>query len=781
MSVTTTVDRPRPVAAVGDDTQLPDDRGPSGGDPTIFATLALTVLTVVVAVGLGRLFADGSYIGAVVAAAVGTHAVAWAARRRALSYAAAAVGGVIVGALVISWFVLPETTVVGIPTPHTFTRAGHELSQSYQAFRHVVAPAPVSHGFVIAAVVGIVLAALLADAAAFLVRATFEATIPSFTLFVFTATLGTARFRTLAIATYLGALLLFVLLHEEALDSINASWFASRARRGRAALARSGALLAAVAVLAAVLLGPHMPGAGAKALIKWRGGDDNSHATRTTVSPLVNIRTRLVDRADVEVFTVRSSERAYWRLTSLDRFDGEIWSSEGSYKKLGSQLDNDTAVNGTPVLQGFNVSQLSSIWLPAAYEPRRVEGLKSLSYSPDSSSVITEKATTDGDAYQVESVVPHYTAGELAAAPAGGLATKAAREYLSLPAVSQRVRDLAVQVAGTGTPYAKAKALQDFFRSGRFTYDLHVPAGHNENALERFLFVTRRGYCEQFAGSYGVLARLVGLPTRIAVGFTTGDVGDDGLFHVRDLNAHAWPEVYLSGYGWVAFEPTPGRGAPGAEDYTGLPESQANVSNPSTATTLGSTATTEAPQQQAPGQTQTPPTTAAPATPPVTPPKAASHHSHTLLLVIGLVLAFVLAWVLGIPAAKRLRRARRRQAAVDAAGRVLVSWEEAVEALSLAKATPRRSETMAEYASRAASQVPLTDAPASALATLADDAAMASYAAVGPGPESLTRAQNAAATIEASVLERVGTRTRLLSTIDPRPLVRGLRISRRRA
>src|SRR5207247_4388853 len=112
--------------------------------------------------------------------------------------------------------------------------------------------------------------------------------------------------------------------------------------------------------------------------------------------------------------------------------------------------------------------------------------------------------------------------------------------------------------ASATTPYTKAKALQDYLRNN-FRYDLNVPAGHGDDALQRFLFVTKRGYCEQFAGAYAAMARAVNLPSRVAVGFTTGDLTPDGSYSVRGYHGHAWPEVFLTGYGWVAFEPTPGR------------------------------------------------------------------------------------------------------------------------------------------------------------------------------------------------------------------------------
>jgi transglutaminase-like putative cysteine protease len=778
--MTTTVRRP---AAVEQEGQGGDAGGGAGGaaappsvsgDPTSFATIGLTLVTVVVALSLGRLFADGSFVPAVVATAVGCHGVSWAGRRWGLSTPLTLLAGLAVPLLVVAWIVLPGTTFFGVPTGATLSAARNDLSAAYTAFRHVVAPAPVTDGFVIAAVIGVAASALLADAAAFVVRATFEAAIPSFTLFVFTATLGTGRYRSVSVGAYLGALLLFLMLHQESLDSQSASWFASRARGGRAGLLRAGAVLGTVAVLAAVFAGPHLPGAGAKAVIRWRGDEGAGSGTRTTVSPLVNIRTRLVDRANVEVFTVRSTARAYWRLTSLDRFDGEIWSSEGSYQKLGNGLRNDDpAPSGDTVVQDYDITQLSSIWLPGAYEPRRVTGLSNLSYNPDSGSVISKEQASDGLAYQVQSVIPHFTAAQLAAAPTGGLGREATTRYLAQPTVSARVRALAQQVAGRGSQFDRAKALQDFFRSGRFTYDLRVPAGHDGRALERFLFDVKRGYCEQFAGSYAVLARLVGLPARVAVGFTAGELGRDGLFHVRDLNAHAWPEVYLSGFGWVAFEPTPGRGAPGAQDYTGVPESQASVTNPATATTLGTTPTTEAPQDQQQEPT-TVPSGQAPTSVPV--PTPSSKGVNKALLAALAVLLLGAAYSAAVPLAKRLRRSRRRAGAVDPALRVLVAWAEATEALDATRVGLRPAETMAEYADRAARQVPLPEIPAGALLTLAGDASAASYSAVLPEAERVDRAQAAAAEVESAVRETVSARRRFLWAIDPRPL-----FSRRRA
>src|SRR5690606_14327556 len=103
-------------------------------------------------------------------------------------------------------------------------------------------------------------------------------------------------------------------------------------------------------------------------------------------------------------------------------------------------------------------------------------------------------------------------------------------------------------------------------------YSTDIDSGHSTDALVDFLD-SRRGYCEQFAGTFAAMARTLGIPARVAVGFTPGDpdpaVAD--TFVVRGRHAHAWPEVWFPQVGWVPFEPTPGRGMPGATDYTGLP------------------------------------------------------------------------------------------------------------------------------------------------------------------------------------------------------------------
>ena len=120
--------------------------------------------------------------------------------------------------------------------------------------------------------------------------------------------------------------------------------------------------------------------------------------------------------------------------------------------------------------------------------------------------------------------------------------------------------------------FDKAVALQDLFRS-EFEYSLTKgPEGSGVDDLEAFLTPGnggRVGYCEQFAASMAVMARVIGIPARMAVGFLKPRSIGDGVWEYSAHDLHAWPELYFDGFGWVRFEPTPGNSAIGAVVHRG--------------------------------------------------------------------------------------------------------------------------------------------------------------------------------------------------------------------
>ena len=119
--------------------------------------------------------------------------------------------------------------------------------------------------------------------------------------------------------------------------------------------------------------------------------------------------------------------------------------------------------------------------------------------------------------------------------------------------------------SGESTPYGKAKAVERHLRTN-YPYNLRVkPPPFAADGVDHFLFTLGEGYSEYFGSAMAVMLRSVGVPSRLAVGYTTGDqVEGQPVYAVTDSHSHAWVEVYFPGYGWIPFEPTPGETLPGA-------------------------------------------------------------------------------------------------------------------------------------------------------------------------------------------------------------------------
>jgi transglutaminase-like putative cysteine protease len=173
---------------------------------------------------------------------------------------------------------------------------------------------------------------------------------------------------------------------------------------------------------------------------------------------------------------------------------------------------------------------------------------------------ISTRATTPGQRYSTISVAPVNDPGALVAGATVNSYPQALRASVALPPLPSSIAVVARDATvGAQTPLGQAEALVDWFRSGRFRYSLDPPAvAPGADPIVNFLTQTRTGTCEQFAGAFTVLARTLGLPTRMVVGFTAGRRTGPNEVTIRGDDAHAWPEVYLGpAAGWVSFEPTP--------------------------------------------------------------------------------------------------------------------------------------------------------------------------------------------------------------------------------
>jgi transglutaminase-like putative cysteine protease len=755
---------------------------------TLAAEIGLLGVTLAAVVGMGRLFDGGGWLGPMTASAVAAHGAAALLRRRGTPLVLAAAAMAVGAAFVSTWTSYWSTTRVGVPTGATWSAIERDLDVAWNLYQDVVAPTPAEPGFVLATCAAVWVIAFIADWAAFRLWVPFEATLPAGTLFLFTAMLGTEAGRGWAVAAYATGVLGFLLLHRMARQDGSSHWVADRRTAGNRSLLIAGAGLAVLAVVVGSLFGPAVPGATSPGAIDVR--NLNGEPSRTTVSPLVDIRSRLVQQAPVEVFRVQSPERAYWRLTSLEDFDGRIWSSSGSFGSADGDLPESVAadVDNETFEQTITISSLAAIWLPSAYEPRAldIDGTE-VRYDEDSAALIVDNdvETSDGLVYTVTSRSPRITPDDL-----GGTADEIPRdireEYLRLPrGFSPRVRDLARRLTeGVGTPADQARALQDHLQT--FDYSLDGQKGHSESAIEDFLFENQVGYCEQFAGAFAAMARSIGLPARVAVGFTPGQLDPEleNTYIVRGEYAHAWPEVFIAGAGWVAYEPTPGRGMPNAESYTGLEEQQAAAGAPNRFETPETTETTVTIPQDPrdPGEGPRSPedeitsgddnrgdSVEEPE------PTAVSYVLKPLARALPVVLAALIAYLVVFPLALVLRRSGRRRRATTPLDQVELAWVESVEAASVAGFDERPSDTHVEGAIRLGQAVP---GAADAALTLAARLEVALYSAEGAEPDDATVAWEAAAEVAAAAREQASLGDWFRRWFDPRWLLRAWRRER---
>jgi len=745
--------------------------------------LALIGVSVVTLIGFQRLFADSSFVGPVLVFSVLGHLLAMGLRRARVPSIVTALLAIVTFIMLGTWTFYQETTSWGLPSRATLDAIGIDITEGVDVFNTVVAPAPAVTGFVVATALGFWLTAFLSDWAAFRLRAPFESVLPAAGLFILVSVLGTSADRYVHSGVFIAAVLVYLLIHRVADQTAGPGWVRGDADRGRYALLSLGAKLVAVAIAISVLAGPLLPGASEPAILAWRdvGGDGGR---RTVISPLVDIGSRLVEQSDIEFFTVRADQPSYWRATPLDVFDGRLWSSQGSFKEADGSLPSGIGalVDGSTerLVQEYQVGpSFGEIWVPAAFEARTVTTTDTpFRWDQRSSTLIVEDASAAGASYTVESDMARFGSDVLNATSTtfpdeiiNGDGTHPG--YLSLPdgfspRTAQFARDIVTDAEAT-TPIQQARALQDFFRNGSFEYDLtpeRVGDGHSTSAIETFLFDRKTGFCVHFAGSYAAMARAIGLPSRVAYGFTQGerDQSDPTLYRVTGKYLHSWPEVYIPEYGWMMFEPTPGRGMPGAESYTGVAPAQDGAIDPVVTSTTVTT-------PNLPSDTFDP-------DPGLDIPEdvgtagQGADNANNIGRYALVVLAFMgagLAYLFAVPALRRVLRSRRRTAAETPNERVGLAWTETIESLELVGVRAGAAETHHEYADRVDKAVELTGAPHR---QLADDMVEASFSGTSLSTLVAERAEANAAAIETHVQERIGRRAQIKRELDPRDLLR---------
>ncbi|MFE2227515.1 transglutaminase family protein [Streptomyces kronopolitis] len=492
----------------------------------------------------------------------------------------------LVAVLLLTVFFAPGEAILGVlPGPDAVAEFGRLLHDGLRDAGRYAIPAPVTPGIRLLLIAGVLLIGLLVDALAVTYRSAAPAGLPLLALYSVAAGLsqggaGWLRFL-IAAAGYL------LLLLAEGRDRLS-QWgrvfggpggpdrvrgFAGAGgpspapvRTGR----RIGALVLGIAVAVPALLpslGGGLFGAGANGVGPGSGG-----GTISAVNPLVSLQDSLNQPVDKEVLNYRTtatdSRDMYLRIVALDQFDGTTWKpSERTVTDVPERLPRPPGLSSSVALDHVNTSistagWYAQNWLPLPYPASKVDISGRWRFEPQGRTLVGDRGqNTHSLQYQVESLQVRPTSRQLAAAPAPP--AKLLREYTKVPgSLPPVVRSTARRVAhGAPNAYAKAVKLQDWFAlDGGFTYNTEVRAGSGSEAIARFLR-QKEGFCVHFSFSMAAMARTLGIPARVAVGFTPGTKQPDGTTSVGLKDAHAWPELYFQGVGWTRFEPTPSRGS----------------------------------------------------------------------------------------------------------------------------------------------------------------------------------------------------------------------------
>lgn len=364
----------------------------------------------------------------------------------------------------------------------------------------------------------------------------------------------------------------------------------------------SQALLVGAGVLVAALVAVSSPSVAKGGFLDWQSWEPYVRdAKPVSVQYVWDSDYDGIDfpKTATTVLKVKAPRNApYWRATTLDVFLDDIWQEDAPLMEpvRGAGLDsllNDPLLPaaardaGGWLKQDVTVEALQDTHLIGASVPVAFEERRAGSYA---SGIGYVGRLERGQKYSVWSYVVRPTPGQLARSrpvyPAEILYDSpflSVGSYYGVPPFGTPGRELAVDqlftreelapyeplyrqaqrvVGRPPNPYAAAVALEAWFRSGGdFTYDEHPPRGTGAPPLVAFATGHHRGYCQHFAGAMALMLRYLGIPARVAAGFTNGTFDDgDREWTVSDTNAHTWVEVWFRGYGWVPFDPTPGRG-----------------------------------------------------------------------------------------------------------------------------------------------------------------------------------------------------------------------------
>ncbi len=571
-------------------------------------TLAAGLATAAASLSLYPIFTGAVWflvgLGSIaVVAAVGT-----ATRVRRLPELVCLLGGLVALLLYLNLaFSNARSFLHVLPTPASTRQLFDLAGQGFNEASRYAPPVPELRGMLLLAAAGIGITALLTDWIAVRLGSAALAGLPlllllmePFTLSVGRGFLGTTVAFAVGVGGYLG------LLSSEGKDRIK-EWEhqdpSARHAPDTRVVAAAGRRVGFASIVLALFLPLVIPGLhvtrlfGGQPGIGGRPGSGSGSSGGASVG-FPGVDTTLSQQltqelngrpADVLVYDTTQSSPDYLQIYVLDQLTDSGW---GLFSQPESTARVDTAMPAPPGLtnRSYAAEVNTTIRiandvgpdglgaLPLPYPALSVRAKGDLEADKSTLMLFDAGTALAGLQYSVTSLSDSPPEQVLNSAPPPPAAISG--RYLQVPASYDSLRALAESVVGgvgAKTPFEKAVALQNWLTDGSFKYNLKAPAVLNAIDLTTFLERTKSGYCQQFSYAMAVLARLLGVPSRLAYGFTSGTSIETNEYLVTTRDAHVWPELYFQGLGWLRFEPTPagsnGQGTAYAPSYTYLPGS----------------------------------------------------------------------------------------------------------------------------------------------------------------------------------------------------------------
>lgn len=581
-------------------------------EPRVVAGLLAAVATFVVMLPIRRLFEEATWV---VPAVFGIGVVAISGMvLRALTARAGLIilGQSLVSALYVLVTQLGETTrLVVLPTAATVTALADHVEDARETITKYAAPAPATPSIVVALVIIIVVVALAVDLSSATAATPAIAGLPLLSLFLVSAANSGGSLHGLWFVAAATAWLAMV-AHQSDLDL--RAWATSiplmaqgdgddvAARSHRWQAARVGALALVVAVAVATFV-PHLPTRYVLDGLGRSGGSSGAGGARMRLSTELDLRRSLESPSQVPVlrYTTDDPTPEPLRVAIVEDFEGGFGRMRSRAVEPREGFTPTDPLLGVPesigrdqrtiVVEdnGIAAPQLPLPWLTRSAD---LGGIAWAMGADGTARVQRTPGTYSASFIELDPQDEDF----VDALEAGGdevVDETAYRDsYLTLDSGSVvEITELAESLGSPDdTPIEAAQAIQEYLRDPQFDYSLDLPTRpEGRDPIVHFL-ETKVGYCQQFAATMTLLARARGIPARVAVGFLPGSSPDGRQRVVRASDAHAWPELYFEGVGWVRFEPTPGQRAASVPGYT-IDTSDSTSTETTTSTTESSSTT----------------------------------------------------------------------------------------------------------------------------------------------------------------------------------------------